>query len=96
MDVAMATGGRAPALDRAALIEGMRAIQPRVNDCYRVYQERGVANLRIDVGNGGKVKSVTVSGPLARTASAGCVKAAVKTARFRGGSGSFQYPVVLQ
>jgi hypothetical protein len=83
-------------LDRATLIDGMRAIQPRVNDCYREYHQKGVANLRIEVGRGGRVNRVLVSGPLARTPTAGCVKAAVKTAHFRAGGSSFQYPVVLQ
>jgi hypothetical protein len=83
-------------LDRATLIDGMRAVQPRVNDCYREYHQKGVANLRIEVGRGGRVNRVLVSGPLARTPTAGCVKAAVKTAHFRAGGSSFQYPVVLQ
>jgi hypothetical protein len=33
-----------------------------------------------------------VTGPLAKTRTAACVKAAVKTARFQGGGATFQYP----
>lgn len=83
------------ALDRGAIIQGMQAIQPRVKACYRRYKQRGVANTSIDVGPGGNVAHVTVTGPLARTRTGVCVKAAVKTARFRGGGMTFQYPLVL-
>jgi hypothetical protein len=83
-------------LDQRAIIAGMAAIQTRVKQCYRQYRQEGVANVAVDVGRGGKVKRVTVSGPLAHTRSGACVKAAVKTARFSGGDLSFHYPLVLQ
>jgi hypothetical protein len=83
-------------LDRASMLAGMQSIQPLVRDCYRHYNQKGVANVRVDVGRTGKVKSVSVAGPLAKTRTASCVKAALKTARFHGGDGSFQYPLVLK
>jgi hypothetical protein len=86
----------AAALDQRAIIAGMEPIQPLVKQCYRRYGQQGVANVAVEVGRGGKVKRVTVSGPLARTRSAACVKAAVKTARFSSGDLSFHYPLVLQ
>ena len=89
------TPAKLAALDCAAMSDGMRAIQPRVRDCYREYHQKGVVMSTIDVGADGKVKRVTVAGPLARTRSAACVQAAVKTARFRG-AGRFQYPLVLK
>jgi hypothetical protein len=82
-------------LDRSALIEGMRAIQPRVRDCYRKYNQKGVANLHVQVGSSGQVKAVTVSGPLASTRTGVCVKAAVRAARFRVNGVSFEYPLVV-
>jgi hypothetical protein len=82
-------------LDRAAMIDGMQAIQPRVSECYREYRQKGVAMTSIEVGGDGKVTKVTVTGPLGRTRTGACVKAAVKTARFRG-AGKFQYPLVLK
>jgi hypothetical protein len=85
----------ASALDRREMLAGLQAIQPRVKQCYRQHGQAGVANVGIDVASGGKVTKVTVTGPLARTPTAGCVKAAVKTARFQGGGGSFHYPFVL-
>jgi len=82
-------------LDRTAMIDGMQAIQPRVSECYREYRQKGVAMTTIEVGGDGKVTKVVVAGPLARTRTGACVKAAVKTARFRG-AGKFQYPLVLK
>jgi hypothetical protein len=82
-------------LDRAAMLAGIQAVEPRVKRCYQQHRQKGVAPVRIDVGPDGKVKKVTVSGPLARTRTGACVKAAVKTARFRGGGTDVQYPFVL-
>jgi outer membrane biosynthesis protein TonB len=92
---ARASSKTAHALDRVAIIQGIQAIQPRVKECYRRYRQQGVANASIQVGPDGKVTKVSVAGPLARTRTAACVKAAVKTARFRGGGMTFQYPLVL-
>jgi hypothetical protein len=86
----------ASAHDPRAMIAGMEAIQPLVKDCYRRYRQKGVANVRIDVGSAGKVKRVQIAGPLARTKSAACLKAAVMTARFGQSGISFQYPLVLR
>jgi len=80
-------------LDRASMVAGMKAIQPLVKDCYRHFNQKGVATVRIDVSSSGKVKAVAVTGPLAKTRTAACVKAAVKTARFQGGGATFQYPL---
>jgi hypothetical protein len=82
--------------DRRAMSEGMQAIQPLVRQCYLEHREKGVADVGIEVGRRGEVKRVTVAGPLARTPTAGCLKAAVKRARFRGGGLRFHYPLVLQ
>jgi hypothetical protein len=89
------TPAKLAALDRVAMSDGMRSIQPRVKDCYREYHQKGVVMTSIEVGADGKVKRVKVSGPLARTRSAACVQAAVKAARFSG-AGRFQYPLVLK
>jgi hypothetical protein len=86
----------ASAVDRRVVIAGIQAIQPLVNRCARQHGEKGVASVAIEVGSRGEVKRVTIAGPLAGTRAGACLKAAVKTARFREGGLSFQYPFVLQ
>ena len=74
----------------------MKAVEPLVKDCYRDYKQKGLAIVHIEVGKGGKVKGATISGRLAKTRTAVCVKAVLKTARFRQGGFTFDYPVVVQ
>ena len=85
----------AAAPDRRELIAGMMAIQPQLKRCYAQYGERGVVALRVELGSSGLVTRAAASGPLARTRTAACVKAALKSARFHVGGISFDYPVVL-
>jgi hypothetical protein len=86
----------ASGLDRRAIVAGMQPVQLLVQRCYQRYGEKGVANAGIEVGKRGEVKKVTIAGPLARTSTAACLKSAVKTAHFQGGSMTFHYPLVVQ
>jgi outer membrane biosynthesis protein TonB len=85
----------ASAGERADLAAGMQAIQPRVKQCYRENMQSGVANVGIQVGPAGMVKAVTITGPLAGTRTALCLKAAVRAARFHQAGVTFHYPLVL-
>jgi outer membrane biosynthesis protein TonB len=85
----------ASAGERADLAAGMQAIQPRVKQCYRENMQSGVANVGIQVGPAGMVKAVTITGPLAGTRTALCLKAAVRAARFHQSGVTFHYPLVL-
>jgi hypothetical protein len=82
-------------LDRRAIVTGMHGIEPLVKQCYREHRQKGVATLSVQVSEAGRVTRVGISGPLARTRTAACLKAAVKAARFHGGGINFQYPLFL-
>jgi hypothetical protein len=86
----------ASGLDRREILAAMQPVQVLVQRCYQRYGEKGVANAGIEVGKRGEVKKVTITGPLARTSTAACLKSAVKTAHFQGGSTTFHYPLVVQ
>jgi hypothetical protein len=86
----------ASGLDRREILAAMQPVQLLVQRCYQRYGEKGVANAGIEVGKRGEVKKVTITGPLARTSTAACLKSAVKTAHFQGGGTTFHYPLVVQ
>lgn len=60
----------------------MKAVQPRVKECYNQYKVPGIANVSIAVSKGGRIASASVSGKFAGTPSGSCVEAAAKTAKF--------------
>ena len=83
-----------PPLTRDEIKLAMKQLRPRIKDCYRQYQQRGLAQVRIEVGNGGTINSAAVSGrPFAGTPTGECVETAVKTASLPASAGmTFQYP----
>jgi len=83
-----------PPLTRDQIKLAMKQIRPRIEECYRQHQQRGVAQVRIEVGNGGTINSAAVSGrPFAGTPTGDCVETAVKSVSLPASAGmTFHYP----
>jgi hypothetical protein len=71
-----------PSLSQSDIVSAMRAVQPRVKECYNQYKVPGIANVTISVSKGGRIASAAVSGKFAGTPSGACVESAAKTAKF--------------
>ena len=71
-----------PSLSQGDIVSAMRAVQPRVKECYNQYKVPGVANVTISVAKGGRLASASVTGKFAGTPSGSCVESAAKTAKF--------------
>ena len=71
-----------PALSQSDIVSAMKAVQPRVKECYNQYKLPGIANVSISVAKGGRIASASVTGKFAGTPSGTCVEAAAKTAKF--------------
>lgn len=78
----VATAAVLPSLSQSDIVSAMRAVQPRVKECYNQYKVSGIANVSISVSRGGRVGSASVTGKFAGTPSGSCVEAAAKTAKF--------------
>jgi predicted Zn finger-like uncharacterized protein len=71
-----------PALSQSDIVSAMKAVQPRVKECYNQYKVPGIANVSISVSKGGRIASASVTGKFAGTPSGTCVEAAAKAAKF--------------
>jgi len=76
------TAAALPPLSQSDIVSAMKAVQPRVKECYNQYKVAGIANVSISISKGGRVASATVTGKFAGTPSGTCVEAAAKTAKF--------------
>ncbi|MGB8297611.1 MAG: GYF domain-containing protein [Polyangia bacterium] len=76
------TAAALPSLSQSDIVSAMKAVQPRVKECYNQYKVAGIANVSISISKGGRVASATVTGKFAGTPSGTCVEAAAKTAKF--------------
>jgi len=76
------TAAALPSLSQSDIVSAMKAVQPRVKECYNQYKVPGIANVSIAVSKGGRIASASVSGKFAGTPSGSCVEAAAKTAKF--------------
>jgi predicted Zn finger-like uncharacterized protein len=84
-------------LSKSAVVAGMNAIKPKINDCYNQYKVPGMAMVMVVIGKNGKVSSASVSGKFAGTPSGACVEKAVKSASFPPSEGlSTPYPFQLK
>jgi len=82
-----------PDLTRQEIVAAMKVLRPRMKDCYRQHQVRGIAFVRVSIGSEGEVASAAVKGPLAATPTGACVETAVRAASFPASRGmTFQYP----
>jgi hypothetical protein len=71
-----------PMLSQSDIVSAMKAVQPKVKECFNQYKVPGIANVRISVLSGGRVGSATVAGKFVGTPSGACVENAAKTAKF--------------
>jgi len=71
-----------PSLSQGDIVSAMKAVQPKVKECYNQFKVPGIANVSIAVAKGGRISSATVAGKFAGTPSGTCVEAAAKTAKF--------------
>jgi ribonuclease E len=86
-----------PALTKDDIRAALKVLRPKMKECYRQHHVRGVALVRISVGQEGEVVAAAVSGPLGASPTAECVSAAVKTASFPASKGmSFDYPFAVR
>lgn len=79
-------GGRdepsAGPLARGAVVTGMNAVKPKVQDCYNQFKVPGMATFNFTIDKKGKVSVATVTGKFAGTPTGACVEKAIKTATF--------------
>jgi predicted Zn finger-like uncharacterized protein len=76
------TAAALPSLSQSDIVSAMKAVQPRVKECFNQYKVAGIANVSISISKGGRVASASVTGKFAGTPSGTCVEAAAKTAKF--------------
>jgi predicted Zn finger-like uncharacterized protein len=89
-------GESAGPLARGAVVTGMNAIKPKVQDCYNQFKVPGMATFNFTIAKNGKVSSSTVTGKFAGTPTGACVEKAIKTATFPpsdGLSASYAFPL---
>ena len=91
-------GGESSAgpLARGAVVSGMNAVKPKVQECYNQFKVPGMATFNFTIGKNGKVSSSTVTGKFAGTPTGACVEKAIKTATFPpsdGLSASYAFPI---
>ncbi len=89
-------GESAGPLARGAVVSGMNALKPKVQECYNQFKVPGMATFNFVIGKNGKVSSSTVTGKFAGTPTGACVEKAIKTATFPpsdGLSASYAFPL---
>jgi predicted Zn finger-like uncharacterized protein len=69
------------ALTTSDIVNAMKGVQPKVQNCANQFKQPGTASAQITVAAGGKVTSVTVTGKFAGTPTGSCVEAAAKSAK---------------
>jgi hypothetical protein len=89
-------GESAGPLARGAVVSGMNAVKPKVQECYNQFKVPGMATFNFTIGKNGKVSSSTVTGKFAGTPTGACVEKAIKAATFPpsdGLSASYAFPL---
>jgi predicted Zn finger-like uncharacterized protein len=94
---AAAEPGSAGPLAKSAVVGGMNAIKPKIQDCYNQFKVPGMAMVNVVIARSGKVTSATVTGKFAGTPTGACVEKAVKAASFPPSDGlTTPYPFQLR
>jgi predicted Zn finger-like uncharacterized protein len=84
-------------LAKNAVVAGMNAVKPKINDCYNQFKVPGMAMVNVVILKSGKVGSATVTGKFAGTPTGSCVEKAVKGAAFPPSDGlTTPYPFNLK
>jgi hypothetical protein len=80
-----------------ALVQGMRALKPKLKACYERYGVSGEVMVDVRIAPSGRVPSASATGEFAGTPSGRCVAKAVRTARFPRSDGFHTpYPLYLR
>ncbi len=83
-------------LTQSDIVNAMKGVQPRVQNCANQFRVPGTAMATISVASGGHVSSAKVTGKFAGTPTGSCVETAAKAARFPPCQGmSFPWPFTL-
>lgn len=93
------SGPPAGQLTKVDIIEGMKAIKPRVMCCYQAFRVPGLANVSIKIDRNGDLISAAVSGSFSKTPTGSCVEGAAKLAQFPPFPGppmTINYPFLLR
>jgi hypothetical protein len=86
-----------PELTKDEIVGVMRGIKAKAKECYKQFRVKGLARVKIAVGQQGEVASASVVGPFADTATGGCILDAVKLVSFPASKGMrFDYPVPVR
>jgi predicted Zn finger-like uncharacterized protein len=94
---AAAEAGSAGPLAKSAVVGGMNAVKPKIQDCYNQFKVPGMAMVNVVIAKSGKVSSATVTGKFAGTPTGACVEKAVKAASFPPSDGlTTPYPFQLR
>jgi predicted Zn finger-like uncharacterized protein len=95
---APADSGLAEKLDQSDIIAGMKNVNGRVLGCNDKARGAGAFKVKVTVGTDGSVSSASAGPPVAGTAAAGCVEAAVRGAHFKRTKQSitFNYPYTFR
>lgn len=70
-------------LVRTEILAAMDRVKPRVGNCFDLYNQPGLATVRMTVTSSGHVASARVIGALEGTPTAECVEGVARTASFR-------------
>ncbi|HVR62524.1 MAG TPA: hypothetical protein VMU50_11520 [Polyangia bacterium] len=94
-----AGAGRAAADPRRDVDAALDGLQPKVHECFRRFQIRGVAQVRLTVSPSGSVESPAVTGDFEGTPTGDCVLKEVASAAlppFKGGPVSVSHAYVFR
>lgn len=84
-------------LSKLAVVAGMRAVKPAVDQCYQTWRVPGVLLIRIVIDKLGRIVDARTFGRFGDTPTGRCVEAAVRTARFPRSAGlTLDYPLNLR
>jgi predicted Zn finger-like uncharacterized protein len=83
-------------LTQSDIVNAMKGVQPKVQNCANQFKVPGTAMANITVASGGKVSNATVTGKFAGTPTGSCIEQAAKSAKFPPCQGmTFPWPFTL-
>jgi hypothetical protein len=84
-------------LSKQAVVAGMKAVKPAVDECYRTWRVPGVVIVRVVIDKGGRIVDAHASPRFGGTPTGRCVEASVRAARFPRSAGlTLDYPFNLR
>jgi len=84
-------------LSKQAVVAGMQAVKPAVDECYRAWRVPGIVMVRVVIDKGGRIVDAHASNRFGGTPTGRCVEASVRAARFPRSAGlTIEYPFNLR